>query len=128
MSPLRPRPSPLSPRSQPVAQVGTSLPLNGSCGSHRDREALCKLWRAIILRDDVDMQMYSKQLGVKGEQSLKEKAGLGSGMGRWAGLLVQEEVRATSCTSSNAYNHLHPVCILGPVIKLTPLLCTSKAS
>ncbi|XP_067323329.1 uncharacterized aarF domain-containing protein kinase 5 isoform X1 [Anolis sagrei] len=33
----------------------------------REREALCKLWRAIILRDNVKMEHYSKQLGVKGE-------------------------------------------------------------
>ncbi|XP_048338573.1 uncharacterized aarF domain-containing protein kinase 5 isoform X2 [Sphaerodactylus townsendi] len=33
----------------------------------RDREALCKLWRGIVLRDDAAMQTYSKQLGVKAE-------------------------------------------------------------
>ncbi|KAL8181481.1 UNVERIFIED_CONTAM: putative aarF domain-containing protein kinase 5 [Gekko kuhli] len=33
----------------------------------RDREALCKLWRAIILRDDTGMRTYSRQLGVKAE-------------------------------------------------------------
>ncbi|XP_077207409.1 putative aarF domain-containing protein kinase 5 isoform X2 [Paroedura picta] len=33
----------------------------------RDREALCKLWRATILRDDPAMRTYSKQLGVKAE-------------------------------------------------------------
>ncbi|XP_060133524.1 uncharacterized aarF domain-containing protein kinase 5 isoform X1 [Zootoca vivipara] len=32
-----------------------------------EREALCKLWHAIILRDDAGMQMYSKQLGVKAQ-------------------------------------------------------------
>ncbi|XP_042322181.1 uncharacterized aarF domain-containing protein kinase 5 isoform X2 [Sceloporus undulatus] len=33
----------------------------------REREALCKLWRAIILRDNSKMEFYSKQLGVKAE-------------------------------------------------------------
>ncbi|KAJ7991374.1 hypothetical protein DPEC_G00283150 [Dallia pectoralis] len=33
--------------------------------SKDDREALCKLWRSIVLRDDADMKMYSKRLGVK---------------------------------------------------------------
>ncbi|XP_070604516.1 uncharacterized aarF domain-containing protein kinase 5 isoform X4 [Erythrolamprus reginae] len=33
----------------------------------RDREALCKLWRAIILRDDASMQLHSQQLGVKAQ-------------------------------------------------------------
>ncbi|XP_058032509.1 uncharacterized aarF domain-containing protein kinase 5 isoform X3 [Ahaetulla prasina] len=33
----------------------------------KDREALCKLWRAIILRDNASMQLYSKQLGVKAQ-------------------------------------------------------------
>nr|XP_020670554.1 uncharacterized aarF domain-containing protein kinase 5 [Pogona vitticeps] len=33
----------------------------------REREALCKLWRAIILRDDASMQLHSKELGVKAE-------------------------------------------------------------
>ncbi|XP_060538156.1 uncharacterized aarF domain-containing protein kinase 5 isoform X1 [Pantherophis guttatus] len=33
----------------------------------KDREALCKLWRAIILRDDASMQLHSKQLGVKAQ-------------------------------------------------------------
>ncbi|XP_062987291.1 uncharacterized aarF domain-containing protein kinase 5 isoform X1 [Elgaria multicarinata webbii] len=32
-----------------------------------EREALCKLWRAIILRDDATMQVCSKQLGVKAQ-------------------------------------------------------------
>ncbi|XP_053105930.1 uncharacterized aarF domain-containing protein kinase 5 isoform X4 [Hemicordylus capensis] len=33
----------------------------------KDREALCKLWRAIILRDDATMQACSKQLGVRAQ-------------------------------------------------------------
>ncbi|XP_063041815.1 uncharacterized aarF domain-containing protein kinase 5 [Engraulis encrasicolus] len=33
--------------------------------SKRDRVALCKLWRAIILRDDAGMERYSRHLGVK---------------------------------------------------------------
>nr|XP_056710122.1 uncharacterized aarF domain-containing protein kinase 5 [Euleptes europaea] len=33
----------------------------------RDREALCKLWRAIVLRDDAAMRTYSGQLGVKAQ-------------------------------------------------------------
>ncbi|XP_061463126.1 uncharacterized aarF domain-containing protein kinase 5 [Rhineura floridana] len=33
----------------------------------KEREAVCKLWRAIILRDDASMQLYSKQLGVKAQ-------------------------------------------------------------
>ncbi|CAI5778833.1 Hypothetical predicted protein [Podarcis lilfordi] len=32
-----------------------------------EREALCKLWHAIILHDDAGMQIYSKQLGVKAQ-------------------------------------------------------------
>ncbi|XP_054461708.1 uncharacterized aarF domain-containing protein kinase 5 isoform X1 [Anoplopoma fimbria] len=33
--------------------------------SQRDRVALCKLWRSIVLRDEVAMEKYSKALGVK---------------------------------------------------------------
>ncbi|XP_070778378.1 uncharacterized aarF domain-containing protein kinase 5 [Enoplosus armatus] len=33
--------------------------------SQRDRVALCKLWRAIVLRDDAAMEKYSNALGVK---------------------------------------------------------------
>ncbi|TFJ97936.1 TYRO protein tyrosine kinase-binding protein [Platysternon megacephalum] len=33
--------------------------------SERDRTALCKLWRAIILRDDAGMRAFSAELGVK---------------------------------------------------------------
>ncbi|CAL1584354.1 unnamed protein product [Knipowitschia caucasica] len=33
--------------------------------SQSDREALCKLWRAIVLRDEGAMQKYSNDLGVK---------------------------------------------------------------
>ncbi|KAM9165512.1 putative aarF domain-containing protein kinase 5 isoform 2-T2 [Pangshura tecta] len=36
--------------------------------SERDRSALCKLWRAIILRDDAAMRACSAELGVKGAQ------------------------------------------------------------
>ncbi|KAM3838556.1 putative aarF domain-containing protein kinase 5 isoform 2-T2 [Vipera latastei] len=31
----------------------------------KEREALCKLWRALILRDQPSMQLHSQQLGVK---------------------------------------------------------------
>uniref|UniRef100_A0A146QHW6 AarF domain containing kinase 5 n=1 Tax=Fundulus heteroclitus TaxID=8078 RepID=A0A146QHW6_FUNHE len=33
--------------------------------SQHDREALCKLWRAIVLRDEAAMKKYSDALGVK---------------------------------------------------------------
>lgn len=33
--------------------------------SQSDREALCKLWRSIVLRDEAAMEKYSKALGVK---------------------------------------------------------------
>ncbi|KAJ8273299.1 hypothetical protein GJAV_G00099980 [Gymnothorax javanicus] len=33
--------------------------------SKRDRTALCKLWRAIVLRDEAAMKKYSSDLGVK---------------------------------------------------------------
>ncbi|XP_038143669.1 uncharacterized aarF domain-containing protein kinase 5 isoform X2 [Cyprinodon tularosa] len=33
--------------------------------SQHDREALCKLWRAVILRDEAAMKRYSDALGVK---------------------------------------------------------------
>ncbi|KAG7245230.1 hypothetical protein INR49_023802 [Caranx melampygus] len=33
--------------------------------SQHDRVALCKLWRSIVLRDEVAMEKYSKALGVK---------------------------------------------------------------
>ncbi|CAN9504110.1 unnamed protein product [Ophioblennius macclurei] len=33
--------------------------------SQHDREALCKLWRSIILRDEAAMKKYSNSLGVK---------------------------------------------------------------
>ncbi|KAK2830087.1 hypothetical protein Q5P01_018018 [Channa striata] len=33
--------------------------------SEQDREALCKLWRSIILRDQTAMEKYSNDLGVK---------------------------------------------------------------
>lgn len=35
--------------------------------SHRDRAALCQLWRAIILRDDAAMKAHAEALGVRGE-------------------------------------------------------------
>uniref|UniRef100_A0A672GRE3 ABC1 atypical kinase-like domain-containing protein n=1 Tax=Salarias fasciatus TaxID=181472 RepID=A0A672GRE3_SALFA len=33
--------------------------------SQHDREALCKLWRSIVLRDDAGMKKHSRSLGVK---------------------------------------------------------------
>ncbi|XP_042362391.1 uncharacterized aarF domain-containing protein kinase 5 isoform X3 [Plectropomus leopardus] len=33
--------------------------------SQRDRVALCKLWRSIVLRDEAAMERYSKALGIK---------------------------------------------------------------
>ncbi|XP_068431621.1 uncharacterized aarF domain-containing protein kinase 5 isoform X2 [Clinocottus analis] len=33
--------------------------------SQRDRVALCKLWRSIVLREEASMEKYSKALGVK---------------------------------------------------------------
>ncbi|KAM4549666.1 putative aarF domain-containing protein kinase 5 isoform 3-T3 [Fundulus diaphanus] len=36
--------------------------------SQHDREALCKLWRAIVLRDEAAMKTYSDALGVKGSE------------------------------------------------------------
>ncbi|XP_022071858.1 uncharacterized aarF domain-containing protein kinase 5 [Acanthochromis polyacanthus] len=33
--------------------------------SEQDRESLCKLWRSIVLRDEQEMKMHSKALGVK---------------------------------------------------------------
>ncbi|XP_039186097.1 uncharacterized aarF domain-containing protein kinase 5 isoform X2 [Crotalus tigris] len=33
----------------------------------KERGALCKLWRALILRDDCSMRLYSQQLGVKAQ-------------------------------------------------------------
>ncbi|XP_068603148.1 uncharacterized aarF domain-containing protein kinase 5 [Brachionichthys hirsutus] len=33
--------------------------------SQRDRVALCKLWRSIVLRDEAAMEKYSRELGVK---------------------------------------------------------------
>ncbi|XP_026578789.1 uncharacterized aarF domain-containing protein kinase 5 [Pseudonaja textilis] len=36
----------------------------------KNREALCKLWRAIILRDDASMQLHAQQLGVKAQDYL----------------------------------------------------------
>ncbi|XP_040044337.1 putative aarF domain-containing protein kinase 5 isoform X2 [Gasterosteus aculeatus] len=33
--------------------------------SQRDRAALCKLWRSIVLRDEAAMEKYSRALGVK---------------------------------------------------------------
>ncbi|KAM3838557.1 putative aarF domain-containing protein kinase 5 isoform 3-T3 [Vipera latastei] len=33
----------------------------------KEREALCKLWRALILRDQPSMQLHSQQLGVKAQ-------------------------------------------------------------
>ncbi|XP_021178865.2 uncharacterized aarF domain-containing protein kinase 5 isoform X1 [Fundulus heteroclitus] len=36
--------------------------------SQHDREALCKLWRAIVLRDEGAMKKYSDALGVKGSE------------------------------------------------------------
>ena len=35
-----------------------------------DRASLCKLWRAIILRDEAAMKKHSAALGVEGEDSL----------------------------------------------------------
>lgn len=35
--------------------------------NRRDRVALCKLWRSIVLRDEAAMKKYSNALGVKGD-------------------------------------------------------------
>ncbi len=35
--------------------------------SPKDREALCQLWKAIILKDEVKMKEYSFALGVQGK-------------------------------------------------------------
>uniref|UniRef100_A0A3Q2VXV0 AarF domain containing kinase 5 n=1 Tax=Haplochromis burtoni TaxID=8153 RepID=A0A3Q2VXV0_HAPBU len=35
--------------------------------SQQDREALCKLWRSIVLRDEAEMKQQSSALGVKGQ-------------------------------------------------------------
>lgn len=35
----------------------------------RDREALCKLWRSIVLRDEAEMKQQSSALGVKGQDA-----------------------------------------------------------
>lgn len=35
--------------------------------SPKDREALCQLWKAIILKDEVKMKEYSSILGVQGK-------------------------------------------------------------
>jgi len=35
--------------------------------SERNRVSLCKLYKAIILRDEDNMAKYSKQLGVQGQ-------------------------------------------------------------
>jgi aarF domain-containing kinase len=35
--------------------------------SQKDREALCQLWKAIILKDEVKMKQYSLALGVQGK-------------------------------------------------------------
>uniref|UniRef100_A0A672GWX9 ABC1 atypical kinase-like domain-containing protein n=1 Tax=Salarias fasciatus TaxID=181472 RepID=A0A672GWX9_SALFA len=37
--------------------------------SQHDREALCKLWRSIVLRDDAGMKKHSRSLGVKGNRT-----------------------------------------------------------
>lgn len=35
--------------------------------SAQDREALCQLWKAIVLKDEAKMQQYSTVLGVQGK-------------------------------------------------------------
>lgn len=53
------------------AHPGAGLSCPGALGSllgpHRDRSALCQLWRAIILRDDAAMKAHAATLGVQGE-------------------------------------------------------------
>ncbi len=38
--------------------------------SPKDREALCQLWIAIILKDEVKMKEYSSALGVQGKSTV----------------------------------------------------------
>ncbi|KAH0617369.1 hypothetical protein JD844_015454 [Phrynosoma platyrhinos] len=55
------------PTLTPVCDVDTSQSYSQTDEFPQEREALCKLWRAIILRDNSKMEFYSKQLGVKAE-------------------------------------------------------------
>lgn len=52
-----------------MLSLGQAFPAWGLAhsGPHRDRSALCQLWRAIILRDDISMKTHAATLGVQGE-------------------------------------------------------------
>jgi hypothetical protein len=38
--------------------------------SSQEREALCQLWKAIVMKDENKMKQYSVKLGVQGNQEL----------------------------------------------------------
>lgn len=46
------------------------LQLNVNFEHCSDRASLCKLWRAIVLRDEAAMKTHSAALGVEGEDCL----------------------------------------------------------
>uniref|UniRef100_A0A8D2Q7X3 AarF domain containing kinase 5 n=1 Tax=Varanus komodoensis TaxID=61221 RepID=A0A8D2Q7X3_VARKO len=62
-----PHPGNVLVRKGPGGKAQLVLLDHGLYESLQDREALCKLWRAMVLRDDAAMQLCSRQLGVKGE-------------------------------------------------------------
>uniref|UniRef100_A0A8C8RG58 AarF domain containing kinase 5 n=1 Tax=Pelusios castaneus TaxID=367368 RepID=A0A8C8RG58_9SAUR len=64
--------------------------------SERNRMALCKLWRAIILRDHAAMQAWSAELGVKDYFLFCEilmQRPISSGQLRLSNILTREETR-----------------------------------
>uniref|UniRef100_A0A8D2LQZ2 AarF domain containing kinase 5 n=1 Tax=Varanus komodoensis TaxID=61221 RepID=A0A8D2LQZ2_VARKO len=62
-----PHPGNVLVRKGPGGKAQLVLLDHGLYESLQDREALCKLWRAMVLRDDAAMQLCSRQLGVKAQ-------------------------------------------------------------
>ncbi|XP_015746701.1 uncharacterized aarF domain-containing protein kinase 5 isoform X2 [Python bivittatus] len=80
----------------------------------KEREALCKLWRAIILRDDTSMQLYSNQLGVKDQDyflfcEILLQRPINMAQLALANVLTQEETAYMRDMAKNRFDHIMQV-------------------
>ncbi|XP_065255671.1 uncharacterized aarF domain-containing protein kinase 5 [Emys orbicularis] len=80
--------------------------------SERDRTALCKLWRAIILRDDTGMRAFSAELGVKDYFLFCEilmQRPIHMGQLRLANILTQEETLYMQAMAQHHFDRIMQV-------------------
>lgn len=80
--------------------------------SERDRTALCKLWRAIILRDDAGMRACSAELGVKDYFLFCEilmQRPIHMGQLRLANILTWEETRYMQAMAQHHFDRIMQV-------------------